>query len=56
MKAEIKGNEMVITLPIAKRGSKSGKTTIVAGTNGFLMSTATVDEKPVMVSVNCYIK
>lgn len=36
--------------------SQSGKTLIVASTRGATPTTATVDGKPVVVSVNCYIK
>jgi prefoldin subunit 5 len=55
MKVKIKDNEIIITLPIAKQPSKSGKTILVASTHGGQASSAIVDGKPVIVSVNAYI-
>lgn len=56
MKAEIKGNELILTLPLQSPTlSKSGKTLIVAGTGGFVATTAAVDGKPVRVSVNAIV-
>lgn len=59
MKVEIKNEGavqvIVITLPVSKRASKTGKSTIVAGTNGFTATAATIDGQPVKVSVNCII-
>lgn len=59
MKVEIKNEGsvqvIVITLPVSKRASKTGKSTIVAGTNGFAATAATIDGHPVKVSVNCII-
>lgn len=59
MKVEIKNEGsvqvIVITLPVSKRASKTGKSTIVAGTNGFAATAATIDGQPVKVSVNCII-
>jgi len=56
MKVEIKNNEIVISLPISPRPSNSGKTTVIASTSGNLASTATYNNQPVIVGVNCYIK
>ena len=56
MKVEIKNNEITITLPVTKHPSRSGKTTVVASTNGNQPSTATIDGQPVIVGVNCYIR
>lgn len=56
-KVEIKGENLVITIPVSKKGrpSKSGKTLIVATTGGFLTTTAEIDGKPIRVSVNATI-
>lgn len=45
-----------IQVPIVKRPSASGKTTIVASTNGNQPSTIQVDGKPVIIGLNAYIK
>jgi len=56
MKTEIKDNSLVITIPLQPpHPSKSGKTLLVATTNGNKASTAVVDGKPVVISVNAYI-
>lgn len=57
MKAEIKGNELIITLTMTPpRPSASGKTLVVASTGGNIATAAIVDGKPVIVGVNAYIK
>lgn len=56
MKVEIKNNEIIISLPISPRPSKSGKTQVIASTAGNQASTAIFDKQPVIVGVNCYIK
>ncbi len=57
MKAEIKDNNLVITIPLeAPRSSTSGKTLLVATTNGFAKTTASADGKPISVSVNATIR
>lgn len=55
-KVTVEGNELVIRLPIAPGPSKSGKTTIVAGTSGFVPTPATFEGKPISVSVNACVK
>lgn len=56
MKTEVKDNQIIITLPLQQSQlSKSGKTYIVAGTGGFTKTTATIDGKPVSISVNAII-
>ena len=59
MKVEIKNESavqvIVITLPVRKRASKAGKSTIVAGTICYTATAATIDGQPVKVSVNCII-
>jgi hypothetical protein len=57
MTAEIKGNNLVITIPMQDpRPSASGKTLVVATTGGNIATTATVNGKPVTIGVNAYIK
>lgn len=45
-----------ITIPISKRPSASGKTTVVASSNGNIATSVVIDGKPVIVGVNAYIK
>ena len=57
MKVSIKGNVMTIEIDMqAPAPSASGKTLIVASTHGATPTTATVNGKPVTVSLNAYIK
>lgn len=57
MKAEIKGGNLIITLPMEEKVSKSEKTIIIAGTGGFQPASGLAyKDKPVFVSVNAYIK
>lgn len=58
MKVEIKDKQIVITLDIQDppAPSASGKTLVVASTHGNMASAATIQGKPVIVGVNCYIK
>jgi len=56
MKSEIKGNQLIITIDLQKpSSSKSGKTLIVASTNGPTVSDCKVDGKAVTVNLNAYI-
>ena len=56
MKAEIKGNDLIITIPMnPPRPSGSGKTLVVATSGGNKATTAVVDGKPVTIGVNAYI-
>lgn len=45
-----------IQIPIHKRPSASGKTTVVASSNGNIPTTVQVDGKVVVVGLNAYIK
>ncbi len=57
MKAEIKGNELVITIAMQEPApSATGKTLVVASTRGNQTTTATVKGKPIVVGLNAYIK
>ena len=57
MKAEVINNELVITIPLHDpTPSKSGKTLVVASSNGNQATTATVNGKPVIVGLNAYIQ
>jgi hypothetical protein len=57
MKAEVKGNELVITIPMnPPRPSASGKTLVVASSGGNVQTTAEVDGKPIIIGVNAYIR
>jgi hypothetical protein len=57
MKAEIKGNQLVITVDLQTPApSASGKTLVVASSHGNQATTAVVDGKPVTVGFNAYIK
>jgi len=58
MQASIEGNELVLRLPInqGEVRSKSGKTLIVATTNGNVQSDILIDGQPVTIGVNAYRK
>jgi hypothetical protein len=57
MKAEIKGNELIITIEMQKpTPSASGKTLVVASSHGNQTTTAVINGKPVVVGLNAYIK
>lgn len=57
MQATIEKNELVIRIPLEKpTPSASGKTLVVASTRGNQPTTATIDGKPLVVSVNAYFK
>lgn len=47
---------ITVTIPISKRPSASGKTTVVASSNGNQPTTLLIDGKPVIVGFNAYIK
>lgn len=56
MKAEIKGNTLIITLPLQEpKASSSGKTMIIAGTGGFAATDVQHKGKAVKISVNAII-
>lgn len=57
MKVEVKGPNLVITIPIEDRvPSSTGKSLRVASSNGNIETSAVVDGKKVIVGLNAYIK
>ena len=57
MKVEIKGNDLIITIPMQKpTPSASGKTLVVASSHGNQPTSAQVDGKPIIVGLNAYIR
>ena len=57
MNATIKDGILTITIPVqAPTPSKSGKTLVVATTNGNKPTTAQVNGHPVVIGLNAYIK
>lgn len=56
MQVTIEGKQLVIKLDLqAPHPSKSGKTLVVATTNGNVVTAATVEGKPITIGVNAYI-
>jgi hypothetical protein len=57
MKAEIKGGNLILTLPLSESPapSKSGKTLVVASTRGNQETQVQVKGKNIVVGVNAYI-
>lgn len=57
MKVAIEGNELVVRLPLnpTPRPSASGKTLVVASTNGNKPTEARIQGQTVIVGVNAYI-
>ncbi|MBI5375406.1 MAG: hypothetical protein HZA77_08220 [Candidatus Schekmanbacteria bacterium] len=58
MKVEIKDNKLYIEIDMdtPPKPSASGKTLVVASTRGNTVTTAKVNEKPVIIGLNAYIK
>lgn len=57
MKAEIKDGRLIVTIDLHPNPviSKSGKSLVVASTNGNQQSTCLVNGKPVVIGLNAYI-
>jgi hypothetical protein len=56
MKAEMKGKDLVITIPLEKpKPSKSGKSLVVCSSHGVQQVAVEVDGKPLYVVVNGFI-
>jgi hypothetical protein len=57
MKVEIKDNKLYIEIDLeTPTPSASGKTLVVASTRGNFVTTAKVNDKPVIIGLNAYIK
>ncbi|MDD3662987.1 MAG: hypothetical protein PHT84_03915, partial [Candidatus Pacebacteria bacterium] len=56
IEVKIEKKELVIRLPISPRPSKSGKTMIVASTNGNIPTVCEYDGAPIVVGVNAYTR
>ena len=57
LKAEIKDNKLLIEIDLEKpTPSSSGKTLVVASTHGNIVTSAKVDDKPLTIGLNAYIK
>ena len=55
MKCEIKGDKLVIELPINPQTSRSGKSLVIASTNGNKNTDQTYKDKTLVLGVNAYI-
>ena len=57
MKVTIKDNKLMIEMDLENpRPSRSGKTLVVASTNGNQTTNAMIDGKPITIGLNAYIK
>lgn len=57
MNAKIENGNLVITLPLQKpTRSKTGKSLIIASTNGFMKTGVEVEGKEISLSVNAIVK
>ena len=57
METKIEDNFLCIRIPLhAPRPSATGKTLLVASTGGNVVTTATVNGKPVIVGLNAYVR
>ena len=54
MNAEIKNNQLIITIPISPRTSKSGKSLVIASTGGNVATGLEHGGKPVILGLNAY--
>jgi hypothetical protein len=56
MTAEIKNGNLIITIPMhAPTPSATGKTLVVASSQGNKQTTAEVNGKPIIIGLNAYI-
>ncbi len=55
MTVEQKGNTIVITLPMTRQVSKTGKSVVIATSNGNKPTAIQVEGKTLTVGVNAYI-
>lgn len=57
MNAKVENGNLVITLPLQKpTRSKTGKSLIIASTNGFMKTSVEVEGKEISLSVNAIVK
>ena len=56
IEVKVEKKELVIRLPISPRPSKSGKTMIVASTNGNIPTVAEYDDQAIVIGLNAYIR
>lgn len=57
MTAKIEGTDLVVRIPLEQpKPSASGKTYVVASSRGNQPTTAVVNGRPLVVSVNAYFK
>jgi hypothetical protein len=57
METKIENGFLILKLPLQPpTPSSTGKTLIVASTGGNIVTAATIDDKPVIVGVNAYIR
>jgi hypothetical protein len=57
LKVEIKGNNLFIEIDLEKpTPSSSGKTLVVASTHGNIVTSAKVEDEPITIGLNAYIK
>lgn len=57
MQARIENGKLIIEIPMTEpRPSASGKTLVVATSGGNKATTATVNNKPVIIGLNAYIQ
>lgn len=57
MNAKVENGNLVITLPLQKpTRSKTGKSLIIASTNGFMKTGVEVEGKEISLSVNAIVK
>jgi hypothetical protein len=55
MTAKIEGDRLIISVPISPRPSASGKTLVIASSNGNHATAAMHNGTPVIVGVNAYV-
>ena len=57
MEVTIKGNKLLIEIELQEpTPSSSGKTLVVATTHGNTITNAMINDKPVIIGLNAYIK
>jgi len=54
MTVTFSGDKVIIEMPISERSSKTGKSTIIASTNGNVDANVEYNGKPVKIGVNVY--